>query len=71
MGINSTGYEVYGLPYLLLYADYDCFTLDGAPIERDTTLYQDKCSPNYFCTHDDITYKKVADSQYTLHNIID
>ena len=71
-GMNTTGFEQYALSYILLYPTYDCFdSSTGVKIDPNSKEFSDKCTPNYFCDHDDVTYKKVDDSIYTLDNLIE
>lgn len=59
--INSSGYILYNLPYLLLYPTYDC----------KGVLSKDDCTPENFCPMDDLDPQIIWDSEKSLHNWIE
>ena len=63
--IGSTGWLVYGLPYLLLYPEFVC-----KGITTGTPEYYEKCVPSYFCNHVEISWFVLKKSEHTLVNWI-
>ena len=70
--INSDGFLVYNLTYLLLYTKFDCYWNDPLQnIDKDANS-TDYCKPSYFCKNTGIiSYVIDNDSTITLVNWID
>jgi len=62
--INSGGWAVYIIAYLLLYPTFKC---EGIPDGSEE--YKEKCVPNYFCeAENNIDWSIVEEDALTLHN---
>ena len=74
LGMNSPGYLVYSLPYLLLYPEFDCQVYDGSVwqhVSKENPLYNHLCIPDYFCKNNaTVRWDIVQNSHLTLRNWI-
>lgn len=70
-GINSYGWLLYSMGYLLLFPEFKCHQLEGGKwieIDKGSDEYNAKCVPSYFCKAEGLKYEIVEESQMTLNN---
>ena len=69
LAMDSNGWIIYQLPYLLLFPKFNCFYPNGQPIPEDSPDYDTQCKPDYFCdSSNGISYTVDQDSRITLDN---
>ena len=70
--INTNGYMIYGLGYLLYLPKFNCWDInpDGSEtiIPDYSQRYNDTCKPSYFCNATDIRYEFDFTNDLTLNN---
>jgi hypothetical protein len=70
LAINTNGWLIYGLSYLLLYPKFDCTYPDGSPIDGLSNDYKSMCKPDYFCDADNaIGYSVDWEDHTSLYNL--
>jgi hypothetical protein len=70
LAINTNGYLVYGLSYLLLYPKFECKYPDGSPIDDGSKDYENYCKPDYFCdTSNNIGWSINWNDHTSLYNL--
>ena len=71
LSINTNGWLIYGLSYLLLYPKYNCTYPDGSEIPDDSDDYISYCNPQFFCANDAYGWSIDWNDHNSLHNLTD
>ena len=70
--LNTNGYLVYALSYLLVLPKFSCWETfpDGSETQIPdwSKQYNETCKPDYFCDASDVRYEYDFEDKYTLNN---